>query len=46
MAVSLIFDAQTLLHSGHVKVWAEDGLDAARSFCLLRLSFAVSCLSA
>ena len=40
-----ILDAHTLLHFGQAKVWVEDNWDAARSFCLLRLSFAASCLS-
>ena len=29
---------------GQTKVWTEDDRDAARSFCLLRFSFAASCL--
>ena len=41
-----ILDAHTLLHFGQTKVWDEDDRDAARSFCLLRLSFAASYLSA
>ena len=36
----------TLLHFGQTKVWADDDLDAARSFCLLQLSFVASCRSA
>ena len=43
---SPILDAQTLLHFGQTKVWDEDDRDAARSFCLLRFSFAALCLSA
>ena len=44
---SAILDAQTpALHFAQAKVWADDDLDAARSYCLLRLSFAASCLSA
>ena len=39
-------DAQTVPHFGQAKGWAEDDWDAARSFCLLRLSLAASCLSA
>ena len=41
-----ILDAHPLPHFGQTKVWDEDGRDAARSFCLLRFSFAASCLSA
>ena len=37
---------KTLLHFRQVKVWAEDDWKVACSFCLLRLSFAASCLSA
>ena len=33
------------LQSGQAKVWAEDDRNVARSFCILRLSFAASCLS-
>ena len=40
-----MLDAQTLLHFGQTKVWVEDDRDAARYFCLLRFSFAASCLS-
>ena len=40
-----ILDVYTLLHFGQTKVWNEDDWDAAHSFCLLRLSFAASCLS-
>ena len=43
---SRILDVQTLLHFGPARLWAEEDWDAARSFCLLRLSFAASCLSA
>ena len=43
---SLILDVHTLLHFGQAKVLAEDDWDVARSFCLLHLSFAASCLSA
>ena len=41
-----ILDAHSLSHFGQTKVWDEDGRDAARSFCLLRFSFAALCLSA
>ena len=41
-----ILDAQTPLHFGRTKVWVEEDWEAARSFCLLRFSFAASCLSA
>ena len=40
---SPILDAQTLLHFGQAKVWAEDDWDAACSFCLI--FFAASGLS-
>ena len=40
-----ILDVYTLLHFGQTKVWNEDDWDAAHSVCLLRLSFAASCLS-
>ena len=40
-----ILDAHPLPHFGQTKVWDEDGRDAARSFCLLRHSFAAFCLS-
>ena len=35
-----ILDAYPLPHFGQTKVWDENGRDAARSFCLLRFSFA------
>ena len=35
-----------LPHFGQTKLWNEGDRDAARSFCLLRFSFAASCLSA
>ena len=41
-----ILDAHPLPHFGQIKVWDEDGRDAARSFCLLRFSFAALYLSA
>ena len=43
---SPILVAQTVLHFGQGEAWVEDNQDAARSFCLQRLSFAASCLSA
>ena len=43
---SLVLGAQTLLHFGQAQVGAEEDWDAARSFRLLRLSFAASRLSA
>ena len=42
----LILDAHPLPHFGQTKVLDYDGRDAARSFCLLRFSFAAVCLSA
>ena len=41
-----ILDAHPEPHFGQTKVWDEDGRDAARSFYLLRFSFAALCLSA
>ena len=43
---SPILDAHTLLNFGQTKVWDKDDWDAARSFCLLRFSYAALCLSA
>ena len=40
-----ILDAQTLLHFGQAKVWVENDWEAARSFYLLRFSFATPCFS-
>ena len=40
-----ILDAHTQQNIGQTKVWVEDDRDAARYFCLLRFSFAASCLS-
>ena len=34
-----ILDVHPLPHFGQMKVWDEDGRDAAHSFCLLRFSF-------
>ena len=42
----LIIDVHPLPHFEQMKVWDEDGRDAARSFCLLRFPFAALCLSA
>ena len=40
--LSAIFDAP---HFGHAKAWDENDWEAARSVCLLSLSFAALCLS-